>query len=570
MALSLGVIYNVLGRFEQARDAFDHVLRAPMRLALQPHRSFAALGQARALVGLTVAGTLRVPSASLTVPSAPADRTDDSPGLAAAKAAYLVSLDATPDAAWNEHTLRELALLIEELAARQAETLTAARAEAKSDSKAKPREVASADTRAMLRATRAEALPYWEKLIARFPASTYLPEALYHAGILYAEAVKPAAEKSVASFERLVNEFPASPWTGDAHVRLIDVKLEQQFDLPAAATHAQAATQWLDNAGGANAAAAFAFNEATPGPEPLPSASAAAWSVCPTEADGTTERACHSGSLDQTRYAIYLRAGLVAYLSERLEEAVESFERAKPFEPERSFVVVHGEIPTGIERLIAAARTGKSFTPEEARRGDEKARLILMLADVYHEGEQWQQSLDLCTRVIADAAPKAAHGQKSYAHFRRARNHYSLDGKDCNPEAALADYVATVHTAPKAPWASKAMFLAANIQWNHKHDGNSAITIWKRLVHEYPASEQADASTLFISVVYRWTNRPDEARKVLMEFLEKRPDSPLAEGARKQLTKLDSLPSAAADPAHRQKGPGQSRRQHENHPKERN
>jgi TolA-binding protein len=110
------------------------------------------------------------------------------------------------------------------------------------------------------------------------------------------------------------------------------------------------------------------------------------------------------------------------------------------------------------------------------------------------------------------------------------------------------------------------MFLAANIQWNHKHDANSAVAVWNRLVREYPASEEADASTLFISVVYRWTNQPDAARKVLTDFLATHPDSPLAEGARKQLTILDSMPSAGVDRVHPQSGRGKSDRQQQSQP----
>ena len=98
------------------------------------------------------------------------------------------------------------------------------------------------------------------------------------------------------------------------------------------------------------------------------------------------------------------------------------------------------------------------------------------------------------------------------------------------------------------------MFLGANIEWNHKHNAEGAVSIWNRLLRQYPESKEADASTLFISVVYRWTNRPDEARKVLTEFLARHADSPLAEGARKQLAKLDSAPQGEGNKAPRQRG----------------
>ena len=65
--------------------------------------------------------------------------------------------------------------------------------------------------------------------------------------------------------------------------------------------------------------------------------------------------------------------------------------------------------------------------------------------------------------------------------------------------------------------------------------------LWKRLARDYPGSKDADASTLFLSIVLRWTNRPEEARDLLKDFLDKRPDSPLAGGARKELAELASL-----------------------------
>ena len=180
--------------------------------------------------------------------------------------------------------------------------------------------------------------------------------------------------------------------------------------------------------------------------------------------------------------------------------------------------MVHGTIPTGIERLIEAAKSGKSLTPDIVCKGDQKAKLILMLADVYYQGQEWQRSVDLCTRLIKGAAPKASREQKSYAYFKRGRSYYCLRGKARDPDAALADYVAAVRVAPKAPWASNAMFLAANIQWNHKHNADAAASVWNRLIHDYPNSEDVDVSTMFISMVYRCTNRPDEARKVLTDF----------------------------------------------------
>ena len=57
---------------------------------------------------------------------------------------------------------------------------------------------------------RAAALPYWTVLPSRYPTSRYVPQALYHAGILYTEAKKP--DDALAAFEELATKYADSPW----------------------------------------------------------------------------------------------------------------------------------------------------------------------------------------------------------------------------------------------------------------------------------------------------------------------------------------------------------------------
>ena len=153
------------------------------------------------------------------------------------------------------------------------------------------------------------------------------------------------------------------------------------------------------------------------------------------------------------------------------------FEKAKPFAPPQNFVVAYGKISTGIERLIDVAKTGKSITPEVVRKGNPTAKTALMLADIYHEGQQYEKSLELCNRLLNGTAIPGPAGATVLRAFRRARNHYRSKGKDFDFEAAYTDYSAAIKAAPKAPWASQAMFLAANIQWNDKHDAEAAAAL---------------------------------------------------------------------------------------------
>ena len=273
-------------------------------------------------------------------------------------------------------------------------------------------------------AARIKALPYWTDLRLRYPKSRFVPQALYHLGLLYADAEKP--DGALAAFEELSTKYPDSPWTGDAQVWLIDVKLDRQFDLPGASSLAAAAVDWYEHIDKAKAAQ--------------------------SRKDLGDDQSDDLHSAKQVGYDIYVRAGLVEYLREHNDRAVTFFEKAKPLQPERTYVVAHGKIPTGIERLIETAKSGKSLTPDVVRQGDEQAKLILMLADIYFQGREFAKSWELCNRLIySDAIARATREQRSYAHYKRARSCYCLHGKARKPDAALADYVVAVRTAPRRP-----------------------------------------------------------------------------------------------------------------------
>ena len=209
----------------------------------------------------------------------------------------------------------------------------------------------------------------------------------------------------------------------------------------------------------------------------------------------------------EVQYNICLRAGLIEYLQEHKDPALAFFEKAKLLEPKRDFVVVKGEIPTGTERLASLAKSDPWLTPDAVRNGDQKAKLILMLADLYCEGEQHGKAIELCDRLIGGAAPRSSRDQISYAYFRRARGHYLIAGSAADPDAALADYVAAVGASPKAEWADSAIFFAANIEWNYKHNLEAAVSDWSRLLREHPKSKEADRCALYIGAAYFYSEQ---------------------------------------------------------------
>ncbi|MDW8036781.1 MAG: tetratricopeptide repeat protein, partial [Thermoguttaceae bacterium] len=208
-----------------------------------------------------------------------------------------------------------------------------------------------------------------------------------------------------------------------------------------------------------------------------------------------------------------------------------------PLEPPRNFVVVVGHIPTGIEKLVQIAKGGKELTPAEARQGDATARWLLMLADLYHEAEQWDRSLALCSRVIESKGFQPSAAQRSWAYFRRGRNYYCLEKQ--NPEEAYSNYLAAASGWPKADWADDAIFLAANIQWNHYQNADAAAALWRRLLQTYPDSNEAARAAYFIGVVYHWSGRLKEARQAYEEAMKKFPNSLFTNLVKSGLEELD-------------------------------
>ena len=364
LALSLGVIYNVLGRFEQARDAFDHVLRAPMRLALQPHRSFAALGQARALVG-----------------HARDNESAAAESLASAKDAYLLSLGSLPDSAWHDEALHDLAVLIEDVAERHAAARGGPDATATRDGNA-----AREQARATLVTARSESLPHWRAIIERYPNSPRCDDAMFRAGSLLHDMadVAPAAqsEKTWQEAQSLLHQFtskhPKSAYTGEAFVRQIDIALEKAFDPKAALALGAQAGDWARWAIGSPK-----FDVVEP----------SLWASVPQHPNETEIR--------RSVHDCLLRLGIVAYLSGEFDKAAEWVEIAGPKPPPRTFTSDPDMDSITLHYLLRAIRGKKPVTEQRALKATATAeqRLVVQLGDLYLETVRPEKAEEVYLRI---------------------------------------------------------------------------------------------------------------------------------------------------------------------------
>lgn len=392
------------------------------------------------------------------------------------------------------------------------------------------------------------ALVNWQQILKSFPESIYREPALYHTALITHQMLSGPQlkgqknthsfrwENVVEMFQKFVNTYPRSGWIGDVYVKLVDIQLERLFDLTTSEQHSQAGMAWLkDRLEIPSQELENISDFSSRFDDPL--------ALSANTADTANHRA--QTRWKQVAYDINVRAGLIAYLKQDYSKAANLFEKAKPFQPPRAAVVVHGKVPTGIEKLIITAKSGRSLTPEPVLEGNEKARLILMLADIYYEGQQYERSIELCDRILKSSAYKATKAQKSYAFFKRARNRYL--NLSTNPEerkmdisSVSKDYRDSQKTDSRAIWADNCLFYLANMAWNHAQDANSAVATYKRLLKQYPESEEADRSAYFIGVTYEWSKRYREAKDAFEYSQKYFPDSRFAQLVQKHMKEVDA------------------------------
>jgi tetratricopeptide (TPR) repeat protein len=264
----------------------------------------------------------------------------------------------------------------------------------------------------------------------------------------------------------------------------------------------------------------------------------------------------------RTKYALHLRAGLVAFLEQRLDEARKHFAGAKPFAPPREVVLASGTVPTGIERMIEVAKSGRAITPKEILDGDGRGRLMLQIADTYFVARDYEKSLGLYESVLAQL-PAAVKAQRSWALYRRGRCRYL--GREGEFWAlARSDYLAAHELSPKSAWADDCLLLAGNILFNSGGNSAGAVALWRRLIEKDPTSEEAPRAAYYIGVALERAKRFDEARGAFAHLVTAYSGSAFSSLADRHLRRLkdpewvraaaEGGPQPSAEPGKRRTG----------------
>lgn len=531
LALAIGTAYRAVGWADRANPLFDRVIANEGKSATAAQLSYAAAQRA------------------LGAMCAPGGKNRE-----AAKAGLVNAMKAYPKGSWHEATLYGLATLAQDDAERTYGPAAAAgekaalRAKVEKDAAEKAAKegkdpkaavalAVNAWETAQIRARksltkedrdrqekeekarigefvkgRVEALAYWRELAARSAnrtagqdgVSPYLEAASYFVAADMEESSRSAdasakgaaaVKEASTALSSFITAFPQSLRTGEVYARRIDLALECELDLAAAKKISEAAQDWAEAAGKKRLEAArLIWNP---------------WEIRPPEPDA---KAVQAAVRD-----VYLRSGVVAYLSGDYDRAVKLCRMAAN--------AGQSARPEGISSLIDLAMSRKRITPEEALRGDEKVSLVLQLADAYFVVGNSKKAMELLNKVLG-TDNWGDKQQRSWAAYRRGRVLFMGEWMDADPLGAQADYLLAVRQDPKSPWAYDALFLAANIEFNVNRNYSKAIDLWRRVVAEYPQSAEAPRSAYFIGVAMEQQKKPREAREAYLDYIRRYPESP--------------------------------------------
>ena len=503
LGLSMGVIHLVAGRIDNAEAFFCRVAgdptskyprsRRPMPGATSAQLAFATFGRGAVLH---------------------AHRKESE-----AKEAFLASLKAFGDGSWHDETLYRVATITQDLAsAKFAKAPDPANPSAKPLTTKQREAAAKAEEErlAALLKAKGEALPYWQELITRYPKSSRVEQAMYNAGVLLCELaeVAPAAQAEKAWKEaafmlnRFCELYPKSPLAGDAILRQTDIAMERLFDLALARTNSEQGVNWAKDAS----------DNATEVAREFPP-----WAI------GVAQP--QPPSVEEVLYNSYLRAGLVAYLAQKYDDAASMFKAADGVGCPRPYRVVQGTLPTGMERLIASAQKGEALTPPEVLKGDPKPAMILGLGDLYFAAEQWDKARELYRLVYDHQVRPIKPLQISWAAFMIARTHF------WKFEFAEAQqfYHVVFDKYPQSPWAATALFYNATMAYSNLRDMKEAAACLDQIRKNYPKDEMAERAAYLIGQLYQWRREFEKAKAAYAAYLKHYPNGMYAKGIKETL-----------------------------------
>lgn len=500
LPLSMGMIYHLVGRYEKALDCFTRVTGTTAQKG-QPAQ--------RAMPGATSAQRAFATFGRGIVAQAQGQLDQANEHLKA-------SMETHPAGSWHDETLYRLGTITEQQAeathakpadkdATPAGKLTAKQRKAK--------EKAEQERLAALAKAKGQALPYWQKLIDRYPRSPRVEQALYRKGVLQYELAEVApAEKSLKMFEialdsldQFCEAYPKSLWAGDAYVRQVSVATEHLFDLKLSQAIAPQAAQW-----------AKAATEGGKADSPaLPP-----WAMA--------ERRQGESQIGHTAQDCLLQAGLIAYLSGQFDQAVEWIDTSGPKAPKEGYAEKPDLESIGLYYILKAIRSKKSLTDKQAldAANTDEQRLVLQLGDLYMESVRPDRAEAIFTRII-DRDPRLGQMPPALEGYAMLQIATALDRQEGRRAEALDTLkkIAAKRELQGTYWGGCGLFRLALFTYNQTQDAKQSLPLYQQMLTQYPNHELAELAHLYLCLDAIQLKDNSLAEKAGQTFLEKYPKS---------------------------------------------
>ena len=500
LALSVGMVHHLAGRYGKARTFFETVGgrrggekepgRRPMAGATTAQRAFAEFGKGAVLQALGERKeAIEHFRASLSLTKS-ASGTSGTSGT------------------WHDETLYRMARIIQKRATEK----HAAPEEASGDDTEANRK-AEAQRKLRLANARADALPYWRRIVENFPESPRREVALFQIGILRHELAKAvpdsASEKTwkgiAADLGRFCEQYPKSPYAGRAALRQLDVALERLFDLEAAGDAAEHAAGWAEMAANANRKTWRDHEDRL-----------SAWYL----AGGRPSLQ----SLRRVIYRCYAQAGLVAYLAEERQRAVAFFRKARGFEDS------HREklgVNTGMDRMVAVAEKSiEELVPWDllGKLQREEQKTCLRLADLKLLTFQPDRAEKLYRRLLSGKRPfpKPKKELRSYLFYRLGQA-LKFQGKREEARRYLEQLYEPEYSRYK--WAADGISRLGTWTYNTTDDADASMKHWMYVFTKYPDHPEAERSLFFYGITAVHEEDYETAQDAFELYVERYPDS---------------------------------------------
>jgi tetratricopeptide (TPR) repeat protein len=566
LSLSLGVIFTVAGRYENADAYFDRVrggfakpppatppstpAHQPMPGATQAQLAFAIFGQGMVL---QAAGKAKE-----------------------AKDEFAASVKAFPDGTWHDESLYRIATIIEEQAEAKFGAASPSPSKGEGAAGAKPPAGAAAappgggnavgatsrpavdyeakrkaekEHQAALAKAQGEALPYWQEIIKKYAKSPRCEPAYYQVGVIlcdlaeaglddHARPVTPDKTEQLwkdaaLALAQFTKDYPKSPSAGDAYVRQIDIALERMFDAELARASAPLAVEWADNHSGV----AVVSTSADPGLR------LAAWA--PPRAR-PNEAVC-----DRTVYECYLRGAILAYLVTDYGQAETCLNKAGPIPPPAGGVFLNDGAKlekVGLYYILQAITTKKEIVDPEALKAikdDKNLGMTVRLGDLY----LWIVRPDKAEPIflrIAEAHHPFERTPSEIRSYCIAQMGLALDRID-GREAEGQEWFMRLQEPPYrgSYWAGLGLYRQAVTTFNNTQDPTKANPLYVQMIREYPQHPKTELAYTYLCLNYLRMNEFGKAEQTVAALTAAFPRSEVVTYLK------DSITKAKADQAER-------------------